>query len=159
MLLAHGNVVVLESVASGKTLRVYDDGKIDGTGGSGALGKRFFFLLKIYYAIDTKQVFHTCSYFYLLLYMQVQVYVHQINIQKFLCLLPHCNYPLQYSLLRFIVRCTFLLLSAQFIVHVRGEHKISLQCKKNQDRWLSINNDELSSKVGCRSLYKQAATR
>ena len=38
-MLAHGNVVVLESVSSNKSLRVYDDGRIDGTGGSGALGK------------------------------------------------------------------------------------------------------------------------
>lgn len=38
-LLAHGNVVVLESVASGKTLRVFDDGKLEGLGGNGALGE------------------------------------------------------------------------------------------------------------------------
>ena len=39
-LLAHGNIVVLESVSSCKSLRVYDDGRIDGTGGEGALGKQ-----------------------------------------------------------------------------------------------------------------------
>ena len=38
-LLAHGNIVVLESVASGKTLRVFDDGKLEGLGGNGALGE------------------------------------------------------------------------------------------------------------------------
>lgn len=38
-LLAHGNVVVLESVASCKTLRVFDDGKLEGLGGNGALGE------------------------------------------------------------------------------------------------------------------------
>ena len=32
-------MVVLESVASGKSLRVYDDGRIDGIGESGALGE------------------------------------------------------------------------------------------------------------------------
>ena len=40
-LLAHGNIVVLESVASGKSLRVHDDARIDGTGGTGALGELF----------------------------------------------------------------------------------------------------------------------
>lgn len=38
-ILGHGHIVILESVASGKTLRVFDDGRIDGTGGTGALGK------------------------------------------------------------------------------------------------------------------------
>ena len=38
-LLAHGNVVVLESAASGRSLRVHDDGRIDGSGGSGPLGE------------------------------------------------------------------------------------------------------------------------
>ena len=76
MLLAHGNVVVLESVASGKSLRVYDDGRIDGTGGSGALGKGVFSSLLWYE--DTKQIFHiliTHNYLYPLLYLHVQVYV------------------------------------------------------------------------------------
>ena len=34
--------MVLESVASGKSLRVHDDARIDGTGGTGALGELFF---------------------------------------------------------------------------------------------------------------------
>ena len=38
-LLAHGNVIVLESVASGKTVRVMDDGRVEGSGGMGALGE------------------------------------------------------------------------------------------------------------------------
>lgn len=38
-LLAHGNIVVLESVASGKSLRVFDDARIDGTGGTGLLAQ------------------------------------------------------------------------------------------------------------------------
>ena len=33
--------MVLESVASGKSLRVHDDARIDGTGGTGALGELF----------------------------------------------------------------------------------------------------------------------
>lgn len=37
--LSHGNVVLLESVASGRTLRIHDDGKIDGLGGSGPLAQ------------------------------------------------------------------------------------------------------------------------
>ena len=32
-------MVVLESAASGRSLRVHDDGRIDGSGGSGALGE------------------------------------------------------------------------------------------------------------------------
>lgn len=47
-LLAHGNIVVLKSVASGKSLRVFDDARIDGTGGTGLLGEcilNFFQLL------------------------------------------------------------------------------------------------------------------